>query len=473
MRILMIHLKEIKYWAVEEAIENPPDPPSKYEGNDCVVGFISVEEEDTLDLSHDAALELSQHANRFKLNCIVVYPFAHLSSSLADPNKAVSILKSIEEELKKMGYTVNRAPFGWYKGFSITCPGHPMCELSRTITSSKGPYYIKDSNKITIKEAIDKKILDSSILNNPWDNDSIGTQEKFGILSNGLNSIGKYLINSLTEWFNYKNNVENVSIYSGTHKDIYGIDGLSSVIKSCLDMGRYVKDQSVEIQGLIPGSEILIFPFKTDRSRLNDIINELMPGIINDTAEIKSSSQNGFNIPYDINYDLDLMLYKSRNGGLVLLGGFGTVRDNSITFLGPIRNVASSLIDYGLKMADKGTTPSLPFWLSPYQVAIIPVKESHEEYAKEILNEVFSIGIRVYYDPPGKSLGTRIRAAGKSWVPIIAVVGDKEKESNTINIRKRWLQGSQEVLQLDEFYNELKMLKSQSLLNRPISPPVS
>ncbi|WP_292320305.1 threonyl-tRNA synthetase editing domain-containing protein [Caldisphaera sp.] len=473
MRILMIHLKDIKYWAVEEAIENPPDPPSKFEGNECVAGFISVEEGDTPDLSHEAASELAQHANRFKLNCIVVYPFAHLSSSLAEPNRAVNILKSIEDELKKMGFTVNRAPFGWYKGFSITCPGHPMCELSRTITSPKGPFYIKDSNKILIKEAIENKIFDNSLLNNPWDNDSIGAQEKFGILSDGINSIGKYVINSLIEWFNYKNNIENVSIYSGSHKEIYGIDGLSSTIKSCLDMGRYVKDQSIIIQGIIPGSEIMILPFKTDKSKFNDMINELMNGIINDTIEIASSSQSGFNIPYDIDYDLDLILYKSRNNGLVLLGGFGNVRENSITFIGPIRNIASSLIDYGLKMADKGKTPSLPFWLSPYQVAIIPVKETHEDYAKEIFNEVFSIGIRVYYDPPGKSLGTRIRAAGKSWVPIIAVVGDKEKESSTVNLRKRWLQGSQEVLQLDEFYNELKMLRSQSPFNRPISPPVS
>ncbi len=470
----MIHLKEIKYWAVEEAIENPPDPPSKFEGNECVAGFISVEEDDTPDLSHEAALELAQHANRFKLNCIVVYPFAHLSPSLAEPNKAINVLKSIEDELKKMGYNVNRAPFGWYKGFSITCPGHPMCELSRTITSPKGPFYIKNQNKLSIQEAINNKLIDSSILmNNPWDNESIGAQEKFGILNDGINNTGKFMVDTLMEYLIKENNEENVEIKHGIHKEIYGIDGLSSIIKSVLDYGRYLKDYGAIIQGFIPGSDILLLPKVSKREDFDKAFNDIINDINKKLFELRASSKEGFNINYDVDYDLNLILYKSRNNGFVILGGYGSVRGNSLTFIGPLRNIISSLIDYGLSLADNGITPSLPFWLSPYQVAIIPVKESHEDYAKSIFNELHSKGIRVYYDPPAKGLGTRIRVAGKSWVPMIVVVGDKEKESNTVNVRKRWKQGSQEVLTLDEFYNEIDLLKSKSPLNKYINPPVS
>ena len=63
----------------------------------------------------------------------MVYPYAHLSSDLANPKIAQQILIELESSLKTEGYTVKRSPFGWYKAFKISCKGHPLSELSKEI----------------------------------------------------------------------------------------------------------------------------------------------------------------------------------------------------------------------------------------------------------------------------------------------------------------------------------------------------
>jgi threonyl-tRNA synthetase len=68
-----------------------------------------------------------------KVERIVLYPYAHLSSSLSSPNFAKELLINAEAELKKKKIEVFRAPFGFYKEFELKCKGHPLSELSRTI----------------------------------------------------------------------------------------------------------------------------------------------------------------------------------------------------------------------------------------------------------------------------------------------------------------------------------------------------
>lgn len=66
---------------------------------------------------------------------MVVYPYAHLSSSLSSPDVAKEVLQKMETRLGEMDIPVARAPFGWYKAFEVSCKGHPLSELSRTITA--------------------------------------------------------------------------------------------------------------------------------------------------------------------------------------------------------------------------------------------------------------------------------------------------------------------------------------------------
>ena len=81
--------------------------------------------------------EVIKTNDQVKAENIVLYPYAHLSSSLSSPKVAVQVLKDAEEALNAEGLNVKRVPFGWYKAFEISCKGHPLSELSRTITAEE------------------------------------------------------------------------------------------------------------------------------------------------------------------------------------------------------------------------------------------------------------------------------------------------------------------------------------------------
>mgnify|MGYP001770670158 CR=1 FL=1 len=463
MRLLMIHVSEVKFWAVQEAIENPPDPPSKFEGRDCVVGFISVEEGDTPDLAKQAAQEIAEHARRSGVRCAVVYPFAHLSPSLAPPDVAAGILRRVEDELRSMGFETARAPFGWYKGFTITCPGHPACELSRTITAPRGPWYLPgDGSQLGVREAIEKGLLPREVeVGNPWDNESVGAQAKLGVTSEGLTSLGEVMVSSLASWAAERLGLQQLETQPGGPGELYGINGLSSTLRSCLDAGRRA-DSGLRLRSQVPGADVVLAPSDIGDEALVKMYGELMDGIGEDLAWLDAGAARGFSVPYDVQYSMRVLVYRSRGGGIAVVGMHGVVRDRQVTCVGPLRSIISSLVDHGLKVADKGVTPYLPFWLSPIQVAVIPVKEQHVDYARELLAELISMGARAYVDPPNRGLGARVRLAGKLWVPIIAVVGDKEVSSRTVNVRRRWAQGKQEVVQFDDLISEVGQLLAQS-----------
>lgn len=80
---------------------------------------------------------------------------------------------------------------------------------------------------------------------------------------------------------------------------------------------------------------------------------------------------------------------------------------------------------------------NFPVWLAPQQLTIVPVLENHNDYASEILKVLKENGIRAKVDATNDSLGKRIRAAKTMKIPYIIVVGDKEKDSQTLTIETR------------------------------------
>ncbi len=80
---------------------------------------------------------------------------------------------------------------------------------------------------------------------------------------------------------------------------------------------------------------------------------------------------------------------------------------------------------------------AFPTWLSPVQVSIVPIADSHHEYAKKVFDACIAAGIRAEVDYSGDSLGKKIREAKVHKTPYIFVVGDKEVEGNTVSIEVR------------------------------------
>ncbi|BBA78812.1 threonyl-tRNA synthetase [cyanobacterium endosymbiont of Rhopalodia gibberula] len=78
-----------------------------------------------------------------------------------------------------------------------------------------------------------------------------------------------------------------------------------------------------------------------------------------------------------------------------------------------------------------------PLWLSPIQVRILPVSDVQLNYTKEIANKMKKLGIRAEADTSGERLGKMIRNGEKQKIPIMAIIGSKEVESNSLSIRTR------------------------------------
>jgi len=140
MRLLLIHADRFEYEARERAVKEPePLDDSHKRGalEDGLVVFSTVEKNDEQDpeqIATNAASSIEEVLGWLKTKKVMVYPYAHLSTNLASREPAISILKALEDKLAKRGYEVTRSPFGWYKSFTITAKGHPLSELSRTIT---------------------------------------------------------------------------------------------------------------------------------------------------------------------------------------------------------------------------------------------------------------------------------------------------------------------------------------------------
>ena len=139
MRLLLIHADSMSYEVKERALEEAEEMEEERRSGsyeDALVVFTAVEEEDVkaIDVVVDnASKEILDVMDKVKASSVLLYPYAHLSSSLARPRDALAVLVKLEEKLKESGVRVSRAPFGWYKAFTLVCKGHPLSELSKSI----------------------------------------------------------------------------------------------------------------------------------------------------------------------------------------------------------------------------------------------------------------------------------------------------------------------------------------------------
>ncbi len=80
---------------------------------------------------------------------------------------------------------------------------------------------------------------------------------------------------------------------------------------------------------------------------------------------------------------------------------------------------------------------AFPTWLAPVQVAILPISQKHEDYAKKVGKNLREQGCRVNLDLRNEKVGLKIRESEKAKVPLMVVVGDREAESETVSVRQR------------------------------------
>ena len=98
---------------------------------------------------------------------------------------------------------------------------------------------------------------------------------------------------------------------------------------------------------------------------------------------------------------------------------------------------------------------AFPTWMAPVQVKVLPISEKHVEYANQLAKQMRHDYVRVEVDDRNEKIGYKIRQAQMEKVPYMLVVGDKEMEDNSVNVRKH---GGDELgtVPFDEFFNSIK-----------------
>lgn len=112
---------------------------------------------------------------------------------------------------------------------------------------------------------------------------------------------------------------------------------------------------------------------------------------------------------------------------------------------GAIERVIYALLEQEAEEEKQGKTPSLPLWLSPTQVRVVPLADRHLEKCLEVAKAMNEKAIRVDVDDTDASLSKKVRNAEQNWVPYVCVIGDREIESNKLAVRIRGKHGQTEM----------------------------
>ena len=142
MRILSIHASRIWYHATQKTKMAEPASSTEDTMTECVVLFCCVEkldEKNPPSVIENAKKNVVARLFQLKVNKVMIYPYAHLTSTLGSPDCALCILKGLEVALQEEQIEVKRAPFGWYKEFEIRGKGHPLADLFWQLVDGAGP----------------------------------------------------------------------------------------------------------------------------------------------------------------------------------------------------------------------------------------------------------------------------------------------------------------------------------------------
>ncbi|MHA2502290.1 MAG: threonine--tRNA ligase [Candidatus Kariarchaeaceae archaeon] len=140
MRIILLHSDEFEYEpkrkAIKAAEEIEKGVVNVPEALAVMMAFEKPDEENPEEAAKQTVEEIHSVAEELKAENIVIYPWVHLTSIPGRPDMALKVMRDVEKELNASDRykIIRRAPFGWYKGFTVKVKGHPLSELSREFT---------------------------------------------------------------------------------------------------------------------------------------------------------------------------------------------------------------------------------------------------------------------------------------------------------------------------------------------------
>ena len=166
MRILQLHCDSIEYTPkkkeIKSAEENVSTETTRLE--ELVVAFVAVEKDDDSSIAQDAISQIKNSMEKIGCKKLLLYPYAHLSSNLAPPSLAMSLLKEMESLAS--GLDVSHSPFGWTKSYKVHVKGHPLAESSKVITKKEN--IPSDETESTDEELTSEALKSESKIKSFW-----------------------------------------------------------------------------------------------------------------------------------------------------------------------------------------------------------------------------------------------------------------------------------------------------------------
>jgi len=596
LKLLLIHAERFEYEARQRALEEAEELSEnggRGSVENALVCFVTVEGVDEANLAwvvSKAAEEIESVSQKLAVKRVVVYPYAHLSSDLAKPAVAVKALRELSSALEGRGFEVVRAPFGWYKRFTISCVGHPLAELSRTIR----PAEAAEEYAVLTPEGTIVPLREFDLSSAPEDFKQLVRREVYG--EGGAGGEPRYLDYCRKfgiEWESYSDQghmrygpeasimIDLLSEYAwgcalslglpifkvkGTnmfdlsvpavkqHADLFG-DRLYTVevgqkkfvlrYAACHQQFAMLKDWNISYRHLPfgvfevadsyrleqPGELTLCFRLRKflmpdlhiltrdleEAKRLSLKVHERIyeeirkvgrdyVSIYNLTRSFAVENQDYLaelvaregkpallhfvpegkyywviNVEYNVIDQLgrpreigtfQIDVGNAERFGITYTDESGAKRYPVIihtAIIGSLERYLYLLFDTAAAEEAKGGKPSLPLWLSPVQVRVIPVSSDYTGYALEVAEKLNSLAIRADVDDRDESLSKKIRDAEVKWIPYIVVVGAKEVEKGVLNVRRR--SGGIEEMGLDKLVQELEE-KLEGYPRAPMMIPV-
>jgi threonyl-tRNA synthetase len=570
MRLLLLHCDSFQYSVRQEAIKQPEPLGDNRTGEfqNVLVAFCTVEKEDganPAEVVRKGVESIAEVANSVKTNRVLLYPYAHLSSSLASPAVAVPLLNQYLAALKEAGLEAYRSPFGYYKSFSLQCLGHPLSELSRTIRPEEskaeaapietyykilgldGQLYAPEEYSFKPGEEEFRTLVEKEALKKPlkggepkfldyckkfgieWENFSDQGHMRYspeGVMLFDLISAYSWdVVNTVgipilqvkgTNMFDlsvpavkehadlfgsrlYRLEVENKSFvlrYAACHQQFAAVRNWALSYRH-LPFGTFEVADSYRLE---QGGELLLC-FRTRKlhmpdchvycKNLQDAMNvslKLHDKIYEEIGKLGRDYVSVYNITksfLESNKEYVMKLVK-REGKPALLNfvpegiyywvlnieyhiidelerpreiatfqiDMGNAKRFGISYvnekgekefppiihtaiIGSIERYLYTILDECAKREAKQQKPSLPTWLSPTQVRIIPLRPEFLGFAKEVASKLAALNVRADIDDRDESVDKRVREAELNWIPFIAVLGKRELDAKLVAVRRR------------------------------------
>ena len=581
MKLLLIHAEKFEYEVRQRALEEAEEVGEENRRaslENVLVCFTTVEGVDSRDLEwvvRKAANEVGEVARRLGVSSIMLYPYAHLSPDLAKPGVAMRALQALGVELEARGFKVVRAPFGWYKRFTISCLGHPLAELSRTVRPAVGV----SEYAVMTPEGEVIGVEDYDLGSAPPDFQQLVRKEAFG--EKGAGGRPRYLdycrkfgiewepfsdqghmrygpeatliMDLLAEYawecakslgipvFKVKGtNMFDLSVPAvKQHADLYGdrlytidVEGKRYILRyaACHQQFAMLRDWSISYRHLPfgvfevadsyrleqPGELTLCFRLRKflmpdlhiltrDLREAEEVTLKVHKKIYEEARKVGRDYVSIYNLTrsfLDEHFDYVKRLVEMEGKPVLLhfvpegkyywvinveyniidqlgrpreIGTFqidvGNAKRFGITYvdekgerrypviihtaiIGSLERYLYMVLDTAAQVEAKGGKPSLPLWLSPVQVRLIPVSKEQLKVAVEIAEILEENGVRVDVDDRDESLAKRIRDAEVRWIPYIAVIGAREVSSGKLSVRKRG--GGVVEMKLEELVEEVR-----------------